>query len=126
MRTLILLLLISACVFAQESPTRDGRANRDPDANSSAPKTYQGCVIRSSGSIVLADPAGKEYKLTSRSGRQIDTYVGQEVQIIASDVNPADPSSGERSVTAGQPKNGPVALDVEQIEKVADHCSSPK
>ena len=126
MRTLILLLLVSTCVLAQESPTRDGRANRDPNANSSAPKTYQGCVIRSSGSIVLAGPTGREYKLTSRSGRQIDTYVGQEVQIIASDVNPADPSSGERSVTTGQPKNGPVALDVEQIQKVADHCSSPK
>ncbi len=126
MRTLILLLLISGCVCAQESPTRDGRANRDPNANSSDPKTYQGCVIRSSGSIVLADPMGKEYKLASRNGVQIDTYVGHEVQIIASDVNPADPSSGERSVTTGQPKNGPVALDVEQIQKVADHCSSPK
>ena len=126
MRTLFVLLLFSVTAFAQESPSRDGRANRDPNANASQLQTYQGCVIRSSGEIVLADPGGKEYKLLSRRGVDLASYVGQEVQLSASDVNPGDQSSDERSMNSGEARNNIRALDVEQISKVSENCRSPK
>jgi len=126
MRILFVLLLFSVTAFAQESPSRDGRANRDPNANASQLQTYQGCVIRSSGEIVLADPGGKEYKLLSRRGVDLASYVGQEVQLSASDVNPGDQSSDERSMNSGEARNNIRALDVEQISKVSENCRSPK
>jgi hypothetical protein len=129
MRTLLfllLLLLASLCALAQESPSRDGTANRKPETSASRPADYQGCIIRASGNIRLADPSGKEYKLLSRAGLKLESYVGQEVQITAEDVNPDDQSSGERSINSGQPSNGVLALNVDRIEKVSDHCSSPK
>lgn len=122
----LFITLLSGALIAQESPSRDGRANRDPNANASAVKEYSGCVIRSGGKIVLADPAGKEYSLYSREGRDLSSYVGQEVQLTASDVNPGDQSSDERSVNSGQIRNGILALNVEQIQKIADKCRSPE
>jgi hypothetical protein len=126
MRTLLFLLAISAAAFAQESPSRDGTANRDPNASSSGVKAYHGCVLRAGGKIALRTADGKQYMLYSREGRQLDSYLGQEVQLNASDVNPDDQSGGERSVSAGQPRNGILALNVEQIQKVSATCASPQ
>ena len=74
---------------------------------------------------MLSEPSGTEYILVSTS-RKLDSYVGQEVKILASDLNPNDPSSDERSILTGEPQLEPTTLDVQYIEKVADHCKSPK
>jgi hypothetical protein len=74
---------------------------------------------------MLTDASNRDYRLVS-SARKLDSYVGQEVKITATAINPDDPSSGERGVNSGKPPNQPPALDVEDIEKLADHCSSPK
>ena len=118
------LLLISAMAFAQESPTR-GPATGDPAANSTKPETYQGCVLRSGGKIMLTDANNRDYVLVSSAGK-LDSYVGQEVQLSAVNINPSDPSSGERGVSAGQPQGQPTTLDVENIQKVSDRCTSPQ
>jgi hypothetical protein len=123
-RLLAVCTLCSACLVAQESPIESPSRDKNPQASS--PRTYQGCVIRSQGKILLTDPSGTEYNLVSSSGRKLDSYVGQEVKIQANDLNPYDSSSDERSALSGQPQHGPPTLDVEYIEKVADHCSSPK
>ena len=114
------VLLISAMAFAQESPNR-GPATGDPAANSTTPRTYQGCVVRSGGKIMLTDANNRDYVLVS-SARKLDSYVGQEVQLSAVTVNPGDPSSDEHRVSAGQP----MTLDVEDIQKVSDRCTSPR
>jgi len=118
------LLLISTAAFAQESPIK-GPATGDPNANSTTPRTYQGCVIRSGGKIMLTDGLNKDYQLVSGAG-PLDSYVGQEVQITASNINPNDPSSDERSVSSGQPQGPPMTLDVRDIQKVSDRCTSPE
>lgn len=125
MRTLLLVsLLLGTAAFAQEFPTK-GPATGDPNKNASQPKIYQGCVIRTNGSIMLADRSNRDYRLVG-NGKSLDSYVGKEVKVTASDVNPNDPSSDERSVSGTEPQNGPKVLSVENIEKVADYCSSPK
>ena len=125
MRILILVLsAVSALAHSQETPNR-GPATGDPAANSTTPKTYQGCVIRSNGKIMLTDSRNRDYVLVS-SGRPLDGYVGQEVQISAVNMNPSDPSSDEHGMAAEQPQGQPMTLDVENIQKVADRCSSPQ
>ena len=124
LRILAAALLISSAALAQESPTK-GPATGDSGANSATPKVYAGCVIRTNGSIMLADAANRDYKLVS-SGRSLDSYVGQEVRITASNMNPSDPSSDEHGASAEQPQKVPMTLDVEDIQKVSDTCSSPK
>ena len=95
------LLLISAMAFAQESPNR-GPATGDPAANSATPRTYQGCVVRSGGKIMLTDAKNRDYVLVS-SARSLENYIGQEVQLSAVNMNPSDPSSDEHGVSAEQP-----------------------
>lgn len=125
MRPLLLIsLFLATAALAQEFPTK-GPATGDPDKNASQPKTYQGCVIRTSGNIMLADQSNRDYKLVG-NGESFDAYVGKEVRITASDVNPNDTSSDERSMSDAQPQNAPKTLSVESIEKVSDYCSSPK
>jgi hypothetical protein len=125
MRALFLtFLLVATAAVAQEFPTK-GPATNDPNKNASQPKIYQGCVIRSNGSIMLADQQNRDYKLVG-NGKKLDSYVGQEVKITASDVNPNDPSSDERSVNDANPRNAPQTLSVENVEKVSDYCRSPK
>lgn len=125
MRTLFLTVLLAAtAALAQEFPTK-GPATKDPNENASQPKVYQGCMIRSNGSFMLADQANRDYKLVA-NGKSLDSYVGQEVKITASDVNPDDPSSNERSMSDGQTQNTPRTLSVQSIEKVSNYCSSPK
>jgi DNA/RNA endonuclease YhcR with UshA esterase domain len=125
MRKLLLtFLLLSIGAVAQEFPTQ-GPATQDHDKNSSRPKSYQGCVIRSNGSIMLADQYNRDYKLVG-NGKSLDSYVGQEVKLTASNVNPSDPSSDERSISDGKPANSPQTLNVEDIAKVSDRCHSPK
>jgi hypothetical protein len=75
---------------------------------------------------MLTDASNNDYKLVSTSGRSLDSYVGQEVRITAIKVNPDNPSSGERGVNSKELDNRPTTLDVQEISKVADHCSSPK
>ena len=116
--------LVATAVLAQEFPTK-GPATKDPNKNASQPKIYQGCMIRANGSIMLADQYNRDYKLVG-NGKSLDSYVGQEVKIMASDVNPNDPSSDERSVNDANPQNTPKTLTVENIEKVSTYCSSPK
>jgi hypothetical protein len=125
MRILMLAFLLTS-LFAQspESPNR-GPANEDPTANSSTPKTYQGCVVRSGGKIMLTDAQNRDYILVS-SGRALDSYVGQEVQLSAISMNPNDPTSNQHGVSAQQPSGQPMTLDVENIQKIRDKCSSPK
>ena len=125
MRSLVAaLLLISAMAFAQESPSR-GPATGDPAANSTKPEAYQGCVLRSGGKIMLTDPSNRDYVLVS-SARKLDTYVGQEVRLSAVNINPGDPSSDEHGLNAEQPQGQPLTLDVENIQKVSDRCTSPQ
>ena len=89
MRVLVAaLLLIFGVAYAQESPTK-GPVTGDPSANSTTPKTYQGCVIRSNGKIMLADAKNQDYILVS-SARSLDDYVGQEVKLSAINMNPSD------------------------------------
>ena len=116
-------VMISTGLIAPEHPTHG--PNRDPNPQSTRPTSYQGCVIRSNGSVMLTDPSNRDYKLVS-SARKLDSYVGQEVRITATLMNPNDPSSDEKSVSGEVPQNQPKTLDVEDIEKVADKCSSPK
>jgi hypothetical protein len=125
MRTLLALFILASacCSLAQESPNQS--PNRDPYPHSTAPSAYQGCVIRENGNILLADPSNTNYKLVSGVG-SLDSYVGQEVRITATLMNPHDASSGEKSVSGGEPQKPPKTLDVEDIAKVADHCTSPK
>ena len=82
-------------------------------------------MIRSNGSIMLTDQANRDYKLIA-NGKSLDSYVGQEVKITAGDVNPGDPSSDERNMSDGQTENTPRTLNVEDIQKVSNYCSSPK
>jgi hypothetical protein len=125
MRALLLTFLLTAtAALAQEFPTK-GPATNDPNKNASQPKIYQGCMIRSSGSIMLADQENRDYKLVA-NGKSLDSYVGQEVQITAIDVNPNDSSSDERGMSDGQTQNTPRTLSVEDIQKVSNYCSSPK
>ncbi|HEY1576975.1 MAG TPA: hypothetical protein VGF82_07880 [Terracidiphilus sp.] len=125
MRALFLtLLLVATAALAQEFPTK-GPATNDPNQNASQPRIYQGCMIRSNGSIMLADQDNRDYKLVA-NGKTLDSYVGQEVKITASDVNPNDASSDERSQSDANPQNAPRTLSVEDIAKVSDYCRSPK
>lgn len=125
MRSLLpVIVLLCTCVFAQEYPTK-GPATGDPTANSTTPRSYQGCVIRSNGSIMLTDSSNKDYKLVSNA-RKLDSYVGKEVKLTASEMNAGDPSSDEHNVEAHEPKAEPKTLDVADIQKVSDMCSSPQ
>ncbi len=117
-------LASSVFVLAQESPEK-GPATADPTANSTKPMTYQGCVIRSNGKIMLTDEKNKDYVLVS-SGRPLDDYVGQEVKLSAINMNPSDASSDEHGMSAEQPQGQPMTLDVEDIQKISDKCSSPQ
>lgn len=117
------LILVSMCAVAQEVPIQG--PNRDPNPQATLPKTYQGCVIRSNGSVMLTDASNNDYKLVSNV-RSLDSYVGQEVRITATQITPGDPSSDDRAATAEKAPGQPATLDVEEIAKVADHCSSPK
>jgi len=119
---LAVYVLTSAFLVGQETPLKG--PNRDPKSQAGTPKTYQGCVIRSNGKVMLTDASNTDYKLVSRA-RSLDTYVGQEVRITASIMNPNDGSSDERSAATDEPQE-PRTLDVKDIAKVADHCSSPK
>jgi len=86
---------------------------------------YQGCMIRANGSIMLADQENRDYKLVGH-GKTLDSYVGQEVKITASDVNPGDPSSNQHGMSDGEAQNTPRTLSVEDIQKVSNYCRSPK
>jgi len=121
---LAVCVLISACLFAQEVPLKG--PNRDANPDSTKPQSYQGCVIRSNGQVMLTDASNNDYKLVSASGRSLDSYVGQEVRITAVLMNANDPSSDEKSANGQEAQNKPATLDIEEIAKVADHCSSPK
>ena len=125
MRVLLAAVLLTfAVAYAQESPIK-GPATADPSANSTTPRTFQGCVIRSNGKIMLADAKNTDYILVS-SGRSLEEYVGQEVKLSAINVNPSDPSSDQHGMSAEQPQGQPMTLDVEDIQKVSDKCSSPQ
>jgi hypothetical protein len=125
MRVLLAAVLLTfAVAYAQESPVK-GPATGDPSANSTTPRTFQGCVIRSNGKVMLADAKNTDYVLVS-SGRSLDEYVGQEVKLSAINVNPSDPSSDQHGMSSEQPQGQPMMLDVEDIQKVSDKCSSPQ
>jgi hypothetical protein len=125
MLRLLLFFLIPAACFSQQQS-----AVRDSDAGNPA-KEYQGCVIRSGGNILLATPANKDFKLTRASGStsattaQLDTYVGDEVKITATQTTPQNPASPAAEAGAGNTKQGPPTLEVAEITKVSEHCSSP-
>jgi len=125
MRSLLAVcVLISACGFAQEVPLKG--PNRDANSDSTRPQSYQGCVIRSNGQVMLTDASNNDYKLVSTSGRALDSYVGQEVKITAVLMNADDPSADEKTANGQAAQNKPAVLNIEDIAKVADHCSSPK
>jgi hypothetical protein len=75
---------------------------------------------------MLTDASNNDYKLVNTSGRLLDSYVGQEVRITAVLMNADDPSSDEKSASGQEAQNKPATLEIEDISKVADHCSSPK
>lgn len=74
---------------------------------------------------MLTDASNRDFILVS-SGRKLDSYVGQEVQLSAIHLNPSDASSNEHDISAEQPQGQPVTLDVENIQKVSEKCSSPQ
>jgi len=82
-------------------------------------------VIRSGGKVMLTDVSNKDYQLVS-SAHSLDSYVGEEVKITASSINPSDPSSDERGISAEQPQGQPMTLDVQDIQRVSDRCTSPQ
>jgi len=129
------LVLTSAFLAAQEAPTK--APNHDPNPQVSGPNAYQGCVIKSNGKVMLTDSSNKDYILVrnarstgtvvgSERAPSLESYLGQEVRITATMMNPNDPSLDDSSVHGQKPQNLPATLDVEEIAKVADHCSSPK
>jgi hypothetical protein len=115
--------LTSAFLVGQEMPIPGPK--RDPNPQATQPRSYQGCVIRSNGQVMLVDASNADYKLVS-SAHPLDGYVGQEVRITASPISPGDPSSDDRAASREEAPQQPATLDVEDIAKVADHCSSPK
>ena len=128
-------LVFSSCVFAQEAPLKSP-ATGDPNENASAPKTYEGCVVRSGGSFVLADASHRNYYLVTPTGNsfqsyvgqqvKLKSYVGQEVKVTATNVNPNDPSSDERGIGDMNPVHQQPTLAVEHIAMMSNHCSAPK
>ena len=125
MRILAFALLVTSA-FAQSPETPNRRpATEDPAANTTAPTTYQGCIVRSGGKIMLTDAENRDYILVS-SEQLLDRYVGQEVQVSATHISPNDPASNAQGISAQQPHHRPLTLAVENIQKIADKCSSPK
>lgn len=57
---------------------------------------------------MLTDAQNRDYKLVS-SAQKLDSYVGQEVQITVTLMDPNDPSSGEKSVRGEMPQSGTPA-----------------
>ncbi len=122
MLRLLLFLLIPAAGFCQVPS-----AARDSDADNPT-KEYRGCVIRSGGNILLTTPANKDFKLASTSSgtsAQLHAYVGDEVKILATQITAENPASPAAEAGAGNTKQGPPTLDVAEITKVSEHCSSP-
>jgi hypothetical protein len=127
MRTFLLLVcaavFLTPCAVSQSAPvTGSGQGS---SANSTVPYQYQGCLISSGKQIALITPSGKRYELVSGSV-SLAKYSGEKVAVRAIDINPRDPSSGERSVIAGEPESGVRTLDVSQISAIADQCSPSK
>ena len=116
------VLMLAFAMSAQEFPNK-GPATQDPSANSTPPRTYEGCVVKSGGKILLTDADNKDYVLVSNT-RKLDSYVGQEVQLAAININSGDPSSDQHGI--GVQPQGPTTLDVEDIQKVSDQCRSPQ
>jgi hypothetical protein len=121
LRLLLFFLIPAACSSHQQSAARDSNADNPA-------KEYQGCVIRSGGNILLTTPANKDFRLTRASAStsvQLDTYVGDEVKITATQTTPQNPASPAAEAGAGNTKQGPPTLEVAEITKVSEHCSSP-
>ena len=124
MRILLLaFLLTSACALSPEWPSR-GFAEENPTINCSTPQTYQGCVVRSGGKIMLIDAENRDYILLSRD-RSLENYVGQEVQLCASTI-PKDPESNDHRIDPQPPAGELLTLRVGNVQKVSDKCISPK
>ncbi|HEY7352567.1 MAG TPA: hypothetical protein VH596_07335 [Terriglobales bacterium] len=123
-----LLIILAVCLpvsaFSQTIPSVRGWEH-DQGANSSVPYEYQGCLTRMDGQFLLTTQSGKVFALVS-GAVSLASYIGSSVNVRAFDINPGDPSSGERSVIAGEPENGPRTLDVSQISTVESQCSPPK
>jgi len=124
-RLLLFFLIPAACFSQQQSAGRDSNAGNPT-------KEYQGCVIRSGGNILLTTPANKDFKLARTSdgtsdstSAPLDTYVGDEVKITATQTTPQNPASPAAEAGAGNTKQGPPTLEVAEITKVSEHCSSP-
>jgi hypothetical protein len=123
MRFFFLLFLLSlSSINAFPQTSRPGGGNLGPDINSNVPHHYQGCVKRSNGRIILAESSGKTYQLLS-SSVSVDRYLGREVRILASEINPGDPSSAERGIATGE--SAPDTLDISEISNLAGQCSRP-
>ena len=123
MRKLVLAfcfsILIGLPAFAQMYPT-DRSFTRT--ANSSVPVEYDGCLQRASSGLLFNSSQGKYYLVSGTVSLQ--GYVGQNVHIIASNINPGDPSSDERSFASGEPLHQPPTLDVTDISISGGVCNS--
>jgi len=117
-------LLISVFAHSLEGQSQ-GSVTEDATANSSKLQTYQGCVVRSGGKIMLIDAQNRDYILVS-SARPLENYVGQEVQLSAMSIDPKGPRSNEQGINPQQAPGQLLTLDVENLQKVAAKCSSPK
>jgi hypothetical protein len=117
MRILLLVFLLPSA-FALP-------AAEDPMANCSTPQTYRGCVVRSGGKIMLIDAQNRDFILVS-SGRSLENYVGQEVQLCATSITPKDPTSNEHGINSQTLPGQLLTLNVENLQKVSDKCISPK
>jgi hypothetical protein len=123
-RTLILafcfLAFTGISAIAQMYPSNTNFTRR---TNSSVPSVYEGCLQRSSGGLLLTSSEGKNYYLVSGTV-SLNGYIGQNVRIVANNINSADPSSGERGFGSGEPATGPLTLDVANISQAGNGCKS--
>lgn len=117
------ILMIAFSAAAQEFPVK-GPATNDPTANSSQLVTYEGCMADSNNSLMLDATSGRQFQLVG--DLSLKSYVGKEVRVNAHNVNPNDPSSSERSMSAADPRNVAATLKVVDIQKVANTCNKPK
>jgi|KBSMisStandDraft_5_1062788.scaffolds.fasta_scaffold21597_3 hypothetical protein len=125
MRVLLLAFLVTSGFAQSPQPPSRRSATEDPQAGCSTGQTYQGCMVRSGGRMMLIDPQNRDYILVS-SDRSLENYVGHEVQVCAIPIDPAGPTSSDPEINPQQPAGHLPTLNAEKLQKIAEKCSSPK
>jgi len=125
MRVLLLAFLVTSGFAQSPQPPSRRSATEDPQAGCSTGQTYQGCMVRSGGRMMLIDPQNRDYILVS-SDRSLENYIGQEVQLCATSIIRKDPASKDPGIDPQPPPGDLLTLNVGNVQKVSDKCISPK